>query len=85
VGTAYSWGEGSSGQLAGGLTSSSSSAMLVDTLTVGVADACAGFAHSAFVDVSGGFWTVGDNEKGQLGDGTNTARLTVRFFSSRPF
>jgi alpha-tubulin suppressor-like RCC1 family protein len=71
----HAWGKGLEGQLGTGLTASSSSALWVDNLTL--ANACAGKDHSAFVDEQGAVWTVGDNFYGQLGDGTNTARLTV--------
>lgn len=36
----------------------------------------AGFMHSAAVSDDGTVWTWGDNRWGQLGDGTNTARLS---------
>jgi alpha-tubulin suppressor-like RCC1 family protein len=73
------------GQLGGGSTADSSSALIVETLTAGVTDVCAGEGHSVFVDTSGGVWTVGRNVEGQLGDGTFTTRLTVRCLILDPF
>ena len=40
----------------------------------GVASVSAGDAHTMFVKTDGTLWAMGDNSKGQLGDGTTTIR-----------
>lgn len=37
-------------------------------------DGACGDTHCAFIDENGGIWTWGDNDHGQLGTGTDTAR-----------
>lgn len=77
VGVAYCWGENSNGELGNGTTSNSSTpAAVAGGLTF--ADLYLGAAsQSACGIVSGGAaYCWGNNAFGQLGDGTQTARLT---------
>jgi alpha-tubulin suppressor-like RCC1 family protein len=88
-GRAFAWGSGTSGELGVGAAADSDSAIFVNTLISGVVDSCAGAAHSVFVDALGAVWTTGRNDNGQLGDGGNTHRDTVRrlaldHFSGKP-
>jgi len=54
----------------------SASALLSVTLVPAVVHASTGYKHSAFVRADGTLWTTGDNTYGQLGDGTQVARLS---------
>ena len=78
-GTVWSWGDNSNGQLGDGTTTQKLTPVQVTGLTdaIGIAAAGARFAgHSLALTVDGSVWAWGDNNLGQLGDGTTTDRLT---------
>ena len=69
-----SWGVNSYGQLGDGTTTSRSRYGDVNALGNDVVRAAAGYFHSLAVRSDGTVWTWGDNQYGQLGDGTRTNR-----------
>lgn len=74
-GTVWTWGRNNIGQL--GLTYRDESAHSfpnkLNDLS-GIIDVAGGWFHSVALDNNGTVWTWGGNYKGQLGDGTNTAK-----------
>ncbi len=71
-----SWGVNSYGQLGDGTTTSRSRYGDVNALGNAVVRAAAGFFHSLAVRSDGTVWAWGDNQYGQLGDGTRTNQST---------
>lgn len=72
-GTVWAWGNGLSGQLGNGTTTSSTIPVEVSGLS-GVTAIAAGDAHSLALKSDGTVWAWGYNYEGELGDGTtNTA------------
>ena len=70
------WGAGGSGQLGNGSTSNSLTPLSVTGLSSGVAAVAAGGVHNCSLDTSGAVKCWGYNGSGQLGDVSNTTRLT---------
>jgi alpha-tubulin suppressor-like RCC1 family protein len=60
---------------AAGTSNAVDARITIDGLPPVVSGAC-GESHCAFIDDSGGLWTWGDNDHGQLGSGTTTAIAT---------
>lgn len=83
TGTVFAFGDGSRGQLGLGDHTSRPTPTLVRDLThlraVGVA---AGHAHSCAVTSFGNLFTWGDNQHGQLGDGSQTSKASPQLVSS---
>jgi alpha-tubulin suppressor-like RCC1 family protein len=78
-GAAWCWGDNHAGQLGDGTTQSRLSPVRVRGLAgvVEVAAAAnAGWSHACARVRDGSLWCWGNNEHGQLGDGTTTPRLT---------
>ena len=72
TGTAWSWGDNSSGSLGDGTTTNQSSPVSV---VGGFTDWCqisAGDTHSLAIRTNGSAWAWGSNSAGRLGDGTTT-------------
>jgi alpha-tubulin suppressor-like RCC1 family protein len=76
TGAAWCWGQGSDGQLGSGGTDATASPVAVSSLASGVLEVGAGGYHSCARKSDGTVWCWGRNTQGQLGDGTNTNRLT---------
>ena len=70
------WGRNDSGQIGDGTSATRRPPTPVTGLASGVAVLAAGGWHSCALTTSGGVVCWGDNENGQLGDGTTTTRLT---------
>ncbi len=80
TGTVYAWGHGANYKLGNGSTSDASVPVAVtDNLLAGktIVAISAGAEHSMAVDAVGAAYTWGDNNYGQLGDGTTTLRTTA--------
>ena len=73
-GTVWAWGAGSSGQLGNGGTAQSARAVQVTALSgrtiVAIA---AGYYHNLALDSTGEVWVWGDDNDGQLGDGSGAS------------
>jgi alpha-tubulin suppressor-like RCC1 family protein len=70
------WGTNSLGQLGDGTAVSRLTPVDVTGLTSGVISIAAGMNHTCVVMSGGGVKCWGENDQGQLGDGTKTNRLT---------
>jgi alpha-tubulin suppressor-like RCC1 family protein len=70
------WGDNEWGQLGNGTTTGMLVPVDVYSLSTGAKAVTTGANHSCAVTTSGGIKCWGDNEVGQLGDGTRTNRLT---------
>jgi alpha-tubulin suppressor-like RCC1 family protein len=75
-GTLWCWGSNASGQLGDGTTNDQSSPEQVTALGSTVAEVSAGADHTCARKTDGTVWCWGNNNLGQLGDGTNTSRGT---------
>lgn len=74
-GTVWVWGDNLSGQLGDGTTISRPTPVQVQGLSGVVVAIAAGFGHTLVVKGDGTLWAWGDNQYGQLGDGTTGRRL----------
>ncbi len=78
-GQLYAWGANTYGQLGDGTTTNSPAPepiMLSNGVPFSVSAIAAGAHHSLAIGPGGQLYAWGDNEYGQLGDGTTTTRLT---------
>ena len=71
------WGSNDSGQIGDGSTTNRSLAIDVSGLTSGVSAISAGDKHTCALTTNGGVKCWGRNVEGQLGDGTQSQRLTA--------
>ena len=76
-GRASCWGLNYRGQLGDGTTRMRPSPVPVSGLGPDVADISAGEAHACAATTDGGVWCWGQNDRGQLGDGTRAAQRTA--------
>ena len=70
------WGNNDEGQLGDGTKTSRSTPAFVSGLTSNVAAIAVGALHGCVLTDAGGVKCWGNNDKGSLGDGTTTERLT---------
>jgi alpha-tubulin suppressor-like RCC1 family protein len=70
------WGLNNSGQLGDGTTTNKPTPVDVVGLSSGVADVSAGYRHTCVLMETGGVKCWGLNDRGQVGDGSTTTRLT---------
>lgn len=69
----WSWGYGAAGQLGNGGTTDAPTPVSVTGVPPGVTAIAAGFYHSLALTSSGAVWAWGNNDNGQLGQGTQCA------------
>ena len=75
-GTVWAWGWNGLGQLGDGTENNQRATPVQVSGITGVTAVAGGQAHSVALKNDGTVWAWGDNEYGQLGDGTTTNRLT---------
>ncbi len=76
AGGAKCWGSNAQGQLGNGTLISTSTAVDVTGLTIGVGSVTGGWFHTCAVTSAGGAKCWGDNSRGQFGNGTTTSSTT---------
>ncbi|MEW6713361.1 MAG: hypothetical protein AB1403_26305, partial [Candidatus Riflebacteria bacterium] len=75
-GSVWCWGKNESGQLGNGTTEFSDTPIMVTELEYSVTALDSGFAHNCVQKMDGSAWCWGNNENGQIGDSTESVRLT---------
>jgi len=73
-GTLWAWGQNNFGQLGDGTTTQRSIPVQENTRANNWKAVCAGYWHTAAIKEDGTLWAWGQNNFGQLGDGTTTQR-----------
>jgi alpha-tubulin suppressor-like RCC1 family protein len=81
---AYCWGLNANGQLGDGTTTQRTTPVSVWDLGEGVTSIAAGYRHTCAIPWDGTPHCWGQNNAGQIGDGTTTQRLTRTPVSSFP-
>ena len=74
-GAVWAWGDNAHGQLGIGTQVNSTIPVLVTGLPTGIEDVRAGGEHSLALDSAGNVWAWGDNQYGQVGNGTTVSAL----------
>ena len=72
TGAVWAWGDNAHGQLGIGTKVDSNIPVAVTGLPAGIVDVRAGGEHSLALDGAGNVWAWGDNQYGQVGNGTTT-------------
>jgi alpha-tubulin suppressor-like RCC1 family protein len=75
-GTLWAWGYNHSGQLGDGTITHRLTPTQESTGATNWSDISSGNDHTVALKSDGTLWAWGDNSRGELGDGTNTNRLT---------
>ncbi|MBI4700605.1 MAG: hypothetical protein HY744_05490 [Deltaproteobacteria bacterium] len=75
-GTLWCWGRNANGQLGDGTTQDKTSPVQVPALGTSALAVAAGNDHTCAVKAGGTLWCWGNNEYGQLGDGTTQKKLS---------
>jgi alpha-tubulin suppressor-like RCC1 family protein len=75
-GRAWCWGNNNNGQLGDNSTTSRLTPVSVLGAVKTFCQISAGYTHTLAIDKYGRAWGWGSNSQGQLGDGSNTQRLT---------
>jgi len=75
-GTLRGWGDNSSGRLGDGTTTSRSVPTSIASAVVSPSRLAAARGHSCAIDNVGQAWCWGENDSGQVGDGTTTQQLS---------
>lgn len=75
-GTVWAWGYNFYGQVGDGTTTNRSTPAQVSGLTGAFVAIAGGYYHSLATKADGTLWSWGFNYNGQVGDGSNTTRLT---------
>ena len=70
------WGRNEFGQLGDGTTTTRLTPVMVSGFSSGAVAVVTGYYYSCALTTAGGVWCWGQNENGQLGDGTTTNRST---------
>ena len=73
-GTLWSWGDNSAGQLGDGTVIKKSIANAIAFQSPSWSKVFAGCCHTIGIKIDGTLWTWGNNDTGQLGDGTTSQR-----------
>ena len=68
----WAWGDNAHGQLGIGTKVNSNIPVAVTGLPTGIIDVRAGGEHALALDAAGNVWAWGDNQYGQVGNGTTT-------------
>src|SRR5205085_2627863 len=75
-GTLWAWGDNAYGQLGNGLAGQASTLPIQVSGLSGLVSNSTGYLFSMALTADGKVWSWGLNTYGQLGDGTNTQRLS---------
>ena len=75
-GTVWAWGANWSGQIGDGSSGNGRSNPVRVSALTGVTTVAAGYDHTVALKSDGTVWTWGDNDHGQLGNGTTTKKTT---------
>jgi alpha-tubulin suppressor-like RCC1 family protein len=84
-GKAYAFGDNSNGKLGDGTTVQNRSPTLVLGQNFIVTNVYAGWQHSVLLTEAGIIYTVGANNRGQLGDGSNVAKSQIVTLSNQNY
>jgi len=74
-GTAWAWGDDTYGQLGDGISGGQQSSPVQVTNLVAIVQMAGGYQHSLALDANNNVWAWGNNDSGQLGDGTTTPQV----------
>jgi alpha-tubulin suppressor-like RCC1 family protein len=83
-GDIYCWGQNNQGQLGNGSQGGYSSIPVIVNSDVGFKSVSAGYEYSCAISIDGGLYCWGNNNNGQLGDGTYNQRTSPVQITSGP-
>ncbi len=76
-GALFSWGNNSTGQIGNGNTNNEASPVQASVVPLGWSKVAAGDTYTAALKSDGNIWTMGNNDFGQLGNGSTTPNSLV--------